>query len=784
MVDSSGGLSVDSRVHRLRFDGRPAAKAAARTSRRARKALHGADWRARDRSNSRVRNSVPQTLEASGSATGHRTLGHSLTYYAAPEIVSVGDPLPEVEIAALKRAGDARENGNSIWIGSERPIEVDLTNGTVASIIDHSSKHRLNQFQLPAQLVANMPDGERAKQVTIKYADMPSALVHAILAAEDKRFFEHSGLDPFRVAKALYVDIREHRKEQGASTISMQLARNLWLGRDKSWKRKFAEALMTLHLERKLSKRQILEYYANAVYLGNEGTFSIDGFGGAAQAYFSKDIRALTLPEAALLAGLIQRPSYLNPFHHPERALERRNTVLSLMFANGYISRKQYDEAAHVPLGLHPGMSQLSEAQYFLDAAENEVSKDLDERDAGSADVYTTIDMRLQRAAERAIADGMAAIDKQLGARTGRGQPTGPRPEVALIALDPHTGEVKALCGGRSYADSQLDHIFAKRPPGSVFKPFVYAAALNTALGGGGPVLTPASTVDDSPATFQFGNQTYSPNNFRDDFQGTVTFRRALAHSLNVATVKVAEMVGYENVAELARRAGLNDQVKGTPAVALGAYQAAPFELARAYTVFANGGVRVEPVFVNKIDGRGVELYRHAPDARNVLDPRVAFLMVDMLEEVMRSGTAAGVRGRGFLLPAAGKTGTSHDGWFAGFTSQLLCLVWVGYDDYRELGLEGARSALPIWTEFMMQAARYKQYGDARPFVPPAGVVREPIDPQTGEVCPGGPVSYFIAGTQPASQCDPEEVDVEFSADGGASQRTVRVPPEANPDRP
>jgi penicillin-binding protein 1B len=338
------------------------------------------------------------------------------------------------------------------------------------------------------------------------------------------------------------------------------------------------------------------------------------------------------------------------------------------------------------------------------------------------------------------------------------------------------------LCGGRDYAISQLNRVLSKRPPGSVFKPFVYAAALNTAVQGGNQVFTPASTVDDSPATFEFANQTYSPNNFKGEFRGMVTFRQALAHSLNVATVKVGQMVGFDNVAALARQAGLSD-VGATPALALGAYQETPLELARAYTVFANEGLRVQPTFLSEINDRnGVLLYHHTPQTKRVLDPRVAFLMVDMLQEVMRSGTAAGVRSRGFRLPAAGKTGTSHDGWFAGFTSQLLCLVWVGFDDYSELGLEGARSALPIWTEFMLEAARYKQYRSVKPFTPPAGLVNVGVDLASGQACRGGAMSYFIAGTEPTSECAPQEIEVNFTPEGGAEQRVVPV--AAVVDRP
>jgi penicillin-binding protein 1B len=339
------------------------------------------------------------------------------------------------------------------------------------------------------------------------------------------------------------------------------------------------------------------------------------------------------------------------------------------------------------------------------------------------------------------------------------------------------------LVGGREYAASQLDRIFAKRPPGSVFKPFVYTAALDTAVTGGDPVLTPASVVDDSPASFEFGSQTYTPSNFKHEFMGQVTLRQAMAHSLNIAAVKVAQMAGYANVVSIARQAGMNEDIQPTPAVALGAYQVTPLEIARAYTIFANGGYLVQPSFIKEErDTGGSVVYRQEPRSTRVLDPRVAFLMVDMLQEVMRSGTAAGVRARGFRLPAGGKTGTSRDGWFAGFTSELLCVVWVGFDDYTDLGLEGAKSALPIWTEFMSEAARYKQYGDAKAFKPPQGVTQASVDPQTGQLagpgCPTGISTYFVDGTQPQTQCTPQAVEVNFS-EGGVVERSV--PMQAQP---
>jgi len=671
------------------------------------------------------------------------SLANGIDYYSAPESVAPGDPMSASDLAAAM------------------PVKITLSNGHIASIVDDSTGRTLPNYQLKPQLLTS-EDG-RAKRMPVTFPQMPPLLVHAILSAEDKRFFHHSGIDTLRLAKAAYVDLRDRRKGQGASTITMQLARNLCLRRDKSWKRKLEEVLIAIHLEHKLSKDEIFERYCNLVYLGGDGAFGINGVGEAAQTYFNKDVQNLSLPETATIAGLIQRPVYLNPFRYPNRTVDRRNIVLKRMHADKYIDDEQYANAVAAPLGLHAGATELSESQYFIDAAAKKVAPETDA-------VYTTLDLRLQRAAEHAIADGMQLVDKQLASRHKSLQS---RPQVALIALDPHTGEIKVLCGGRDYAASQLNRAFAKRPPGSVFKPFVYTAALNTAITGGDPVLTPASMVDDSPTTFDNGDQTYNPANFKQEFMGQVTLRKALAHSLNVAAVKVAQMAGYQNVVAVAKQAGMNDDIQPTPAVALGAYQVTPFEIARAYTIFANDGNLVQPSFIQG----------QTPRTIRVLDPRIAFLMVDMLQEVMRSGTAAGVRSRGFRLPAAGKTGTSHDGWFAGFTSQLLCVVWVGFDDYSDLGLEGAKSALPIWTEFMMEAARYKQYGDAKPFKPPQGVTQVSVDPQTGELsgpgCPVGISTYFVDGTQPQTPCTPQQVEIISTSDGGVIERMT--PLQAQP---
>jgi penicillin-binding protein 1B len=429
------------------------------------------------------------------------------------------------------------------------------------------------------------------------------------------------------------------------------------------------------------------------------------------------------------------------------------------MRQNGYLTDEQYRKAVATPIWLSQERLEGLETSYFLDVMNDEVQSKLDDHERNSRYIYTTLDPDLQLAAEEAVRIGMENVDQQLKARRKREAIPEGQPQVALVALDPHTGEVKALVGGRSYGASQLNHALAMRQPGSAFKPFVYAAALDTAIAGGRQIFTPASVLDDSPTTFRFANQTYAPNNFKQDYMGEVTLRTALAHSLNVATVKLAEEVGYDRVVAMARRAGLNDAIKPTPAVALGAYEATPLEIAGAYTLFANQGKRLSPTTVALVRARGgFALYQHNSDSVPALDPRVAYLMVNMMQEVLRSGTGAGVRARGFTLPAAGKTGTSHDGWFAGFTSGLLCVVWVGFDDNRELNLEGARSALPIWTEFMKRATAFRPYRDAKDFPRPAGLVAAQICAESGQLatanCPNTHSEVFIDGTQPVVQCD------------------------------
>ncbi|MCP5112241.1 MAG: PBP1A family penicillin-binding protein [bacterium] len=708
-------------------------------------------------------------------------IGRTATLYAAPRYLSVGDEATVEELAAeLTRAGygenverslgsyRAHESAIEIYPGkrstsSDGPVAVHIDRKRVAGIVSLRDNSEREQYRLEPELITNLFDRNREKRRIIRFGDVPKHLVNAILGAEDKRFFQHSGFDPIRVLKAFWVTYILGDRVEGASTLTMQLAGDIWLDRrQRTPRRKASEMLITIHLERKLTKEQIFEHYANQIYLGRIGTFDIHGYGQAARAYFNKDITALTLTEAALLAGLPRGPSRYNPFRNPNNATARRNWVLRQMLEIEAITQAEYDAACEAPLGVQMGGSEVGDAPYFVDLANSWLRDRFQDHDFQAANyaVYTSLDMNLQREAVEAVRVGIEEVDKRL-ASLGRTKENGwPEAQVALAAIDPRTGAVKALVGGRSYAGSQLNRVMAKRQPGSVFKPFVYAAALDTGVTGGPMVMTNQTAILDEPTTFWYDDKPYEPHNYKNKVYGLVTFRQALTKSMNIPTVKVAEMAGYDSVVNMARRAGLNLDIQPTPAVALGSYEVTPLEIAGAYTMFANNGEVVTPHFIEMIrDREGGAIYEHQVDSRLMLDPRVAYLMVNLLEDVIQTGTGVRVRLMGFNQPAAGKTGTSHDGWFAGFTSELLTAVWVGYDDNRELKLEGAQSALPIWAEFMKRAHTYREYRNPRPFRAPDGIVNVDIDPETGKLaaagCGSDPIAeVFVAGTQPVQFCN------------------------------
>lgn len=713
--------------------------------------------------------------------------------FAAPPTLGVGFAARPSEITTeLRRAGYVElgkgsshrgefryvRSGLEIIPGPESALDphqdhvrVEFQEGRISHISRVETGADLPTAPLEPELITNLFDQRREKRRLLKYEDLPPILVAAVLSAEDKRFFSHSGFDILRTLRSAFRDVSRMEIAQGGSTITQQVARGFFLTPTKTLRRKIAELYIALLLERKLTKQEIFELYANQVYEGQRGSFSINGFGEAAAAYFNKDIKNLTLPEAALLAGIIPSPNRYSPWRHEDRALARRNWVLVQMEENGYIKAAQKEVAIKAPLVVMPGNYDYGDAPYFVDLVRDQLLDRYSESDLVTQQfqVYTSLDLVLQRAAFEAVRDGMKQVNEIMVQRARRrlkkGQAPPPSidfsnlPQAALIALDPHTGEIKALVGGTDYGRSQLNHVLAKRQPGSAFKPFVYAAALNSAIDGAQPLVTAVTTVVDEPTVFNFDDKTYEPDNFGQEYYGTVSVRYALAHSLNVATIKIAEMIGYQKVVDLALGAGLNSKIKATPSMAIGAYEVTPLELSGAYTMFANGGVHVDPVMIDRIRNQaGQELEHVQVKTRPALDPRTTFLVTYLMEGVINSGTAAGVRARGFALPAAGKTGSSRDAWFAGYTSGLLCLVWVGYDDNRDIKLEGAKAALPIWAEFMKKAAvlRPRVIG-GQPFNPPEGIEFVKIDPESGELanekCPETRDEAFIAGSAPLQHC-------------------------------
>jgi penicillin-binding protein 1B len=583
---------------------------------------------------------------------------------------------------------------------------------------------------------------------------------------------------------------------QGGSSITQQLVKNLLLSPEKTPRRKIAEAYMSIILETRLTKEEIFALYCNQAYMGQQAGFSINGFGEAASAYFNKDVTNLTLPEAAMLAGLIRSPNRYNPYQNIETATSRRNQVLDSMAETGAITVDEANKAKATPLVVAPvkGRIDVSDAPYFADYVQNQLGDMIAGAGTEHLRIYTTIDMDLQRAAYAALTKQLNALDKIQSKRFAPGTL-----QAALVAMNAKTGEIVAMVGGRDYSKSQLNRASdAMRQPGSVFKPFVYATALNTAFDPVPRVITPATTYMDEPKTFTFDNQEYSPGNFGDTYRhAPVTLRDGLVHSLNVVTVEVAMEVTIGRVMNTAVRAGLPKPPRAYPAMALGTSEATPLQIASAYTAFANLGTRSTPVAINRITtGNGVTIAAPTAQKNDVFRPEVAYVMTSFMKDVVNRGTASKVRARGFKANVAGKTGTSRDGWFAGYTPNLVCAVWVGFDDGSQLGLTGANSALPIWTDFMQVAlAEHPEWdGD---WDMPAGV--EELEVGTGvpsdDVAQVEPVQkhkeLFINGTGPGSDTvstitaepTPEE-QLEPSPSPSIEELPLEPPPLPSPARP
>jgi penicillin-binding protein 1B len=638
---------------------------------------------------------------------------------------------------------------------------------SVAMIVDKDGS-QISETRLEPKLLSSIAAEGGGRRKTVNFADIPPHLIKAITVTEDRAFFEHYGVNLRGIARALWrrYDVEENSplNNQGGSSITQQLVKNLLLNNDPTLQRKLTEAFMSVILETRLSKQEIFTLYANQIYLGQQSGVSIYGVGEAANAYFGKDVTQLTVPEAAFIAGIIRSPNRYNPFKNIERVTERRNQVLQSMVEAGELTTDQLAAARSAPIELKQisNRKDLQGMPYFSQYAIEELPKLVSDPEAlQHLRVYTSIDPDLQRIAYETVAKRLDALDKHFPKRAKGGL------NAAMVAIRPKTGEIVAMVGGRDYLQNQFNRATdAKRQPGSVFKPFVYTAAINSPYESGSRVFTAATIFKDEKKTFTFNQDSYSPNNYGDTFSNKeLTLRDALVKSKNVITVDLGMQLNIGRVMNLAAKAGLPKVEKAYPSMALGTAEATPLEVATAYTMFANLGDRVNPMPITEItSGSGKIISALTPDRKNIVRPDVAYVMDDIMKDVVNRGTAAQLQGWGFRNVAgksayAGKTGTSRDGWFAGFTPEIVCVVYVGFDDGSDLDMKGADSAMPIWADFMQNALRLHPEWNAD-WTMPAGLKRAEIDIRNGTMIRELDASEaLIADKQPTPAPTPGQPD-------------------------
>jgi penicillin-binding protein 1A len=605
----------------------------------------------------------------------------------------------------------------------------------------------------------------RENRSFVPLRQIPRHLVNATIATEDRSFYQHWGVDLWGVARAALTDVLHMRRAQGGSTITQQLARNRFLTHERTWTRKLKETALAVEIERQYTKDEILELYFNQIYFG-DGAYGVEA---ASKIYFGRSLRELNLPECALLAGIPANPSIYSPRKRPAAARARRAKVLRNMLATGAITQVEFNNAMSAPLGVTPVRYSNDRAPYFVEM----VRLHLDEKYGSNAvyegglKVYTTVDMDLQQIAERALEKQLASLEADLRSKNTlanyvpppadapRVSPAMPYLQGAVAAIDPRTGYIRALVGGRNWNHSNFNRATqALRQPGSAFKPFVYTAAMDNGF-------HPTDVIVDEPVSFPGANgELYQPQNYDHTYRGPVTLRYALQQSINIPAIKLLRKVSTSLVASYARRMGIRSPVGQNLSLALGTSEVTLLELTTAYGVFANRGIRNDPLFVLKVeDKNGNVLEKNAPRPAEVLSEETASVMTSMLESVMNHGTGYPARARGFTIPAAGKTGTMDnymDAWFVGFVPSLVCGVWVGFDEKRAIGpgMTGARAALPAWTDVMIGATRGRP---VEGFPVPAGTTTREVCAETGmlatDLCPNVTTEIFDEGSEPTEYC-------------------------------
>jgi penicillin-binding protein 1B len=629
--------------------------------------------------------------------------------------------------------------------------------GRVVEMAARGEADALYEFMVEPALIGGVHGKSSEDRQVMRLDEMPLVLVRAVLTVEDRRFFDHHGVDGRALARAMVANVRAGGVRQGGSTLTQQLMKNFFLTDERTVTRKVREAVMAMVAERRFSKLEILENYLNEIYMGQNGVRGVHGVHEGARFYFGVSPADLTVGQTAMLAGLIRAPNYYAPNRHPERARERRDLVLAIMHAEGELDAATYEAALAEPVQARAAGTGEVGAPYFLDYVRRDLLGRYPKSVLSSEGyrVFTTLDPELQKFAERAVRENVAEIEADNpDAIKAAKQPL----QAALVAINPRTGAIRAMVGGRDYAQTQFNRAMdMKRQPGSTFKPIVMCAALGSERVGAAHFRATDKVMDER-IEWRYGKDVWSPKNYEGKFYGLVSVREALEHSLNSATASIARDVGIKPIRDLAVRLGMDPEIQAFPAIVLGGWAVPPFDMAKVFSVFAAGGIRADARAVHKVvdqqnrvvEGQSLEITRAIPATD-------AYLVTHLLAGVMERGTGASARRKGFRHPAAGKTGTTNDykdAWFVGYTPDLLAVVWVGFDKAASMGLAGGEAALPIWTDFMRSALADQPHSS---FDIPEGIVLLDVDKNTGGLatpaCPKVVREAFLAGEEPRAYC-------------------------------
>lgn len=645
-----------------------------------------------------------------------------------------------------------RSQGNKKFYPENGPVDIMVRDSRIVSIVS-SKGVQLETIHLEPEEIGRIVGPKMESRHPVALSSISPYLQNAVIASEDSRFYSHIGIDLFAIGRALFVNLKEQRFAQGASTITQQLAKNFFLTPHKTIGRKLREVELSLILELRYSKKQILEMYLNKIYLGQDGFQGIYGIEEASLFYFSKQAKDISLEEAAMLAGIIHSPNRYSFFKDIKAAKERRNEVLSRMQKLAMIREDEFLRASNEPVRIRPAGTTVHQTSYFVDYVRR-----ITQEEPGGEKLhqkgyryYTTIDPVLQAAAETAINKGLKEIEKTA-------LPAGEPLQAALVAVDPQKGEIKAMIGGRNYGQTQFNRaVDARRQSGSAFKPFVLLSALSSSLQEKGDK-TLSSIISGEAVSIPSPEGMWNPLNFENRVYGNITIRKAIEDSVNTATVRLANDIGFTEVLKTARLAGISSPLLPVPSMILGSFEVTPMELAYAYTTIASGGIRFEPFpLLSVTTAEGETVIDRTIHKKRVFTPQVAYLTGYAMQGVLERGTAKASGKLGIYFPASGKTGTTNnnrDSWFVGYTSSVVCAVWVGYDSGANTGLSGAGGALRIWARFMRSF--YPQSGPPS-MIPPEGIETALIDPETGYLatafCRQVLPEAYLSGTAPKETC-------------------------------